>query len=174
MATQRDDFFAAPEHGGFGRKASRAGLRGTIKALVVSALALGSAASLIPVASADPVANLRSQVDAARGKCAALQWDPILTQVATRANTETAAFAVHNARFIPFEDPVPVLQELGYPAGKARLLPGYGADAATAIHGVIVFGWEAIPDCTYTRYGLAVSDDPGLKFALAALVLAGD
>ena len=72
---------------------------------------------------------------------------------------------------------MPVLHDLGYKAGKAKLIPGYADTAAKAIRGVIVHGWQVIPDCTYTKYGVNVLENPeGLHggYVLAALVLAGD
>ncbi|BCO39286.1 hypothetical protein MINTM001_04250 [Mycobacterium paraintracellulare] len=101
----------------------------------------------------------------------------MLNDVAQRANGETQSYIEHTARFEPFEDPMPVLHDLGYKAGKAKLIPGYADIEAKAIRGVIVHGWQAIPDCTYTKYGVNVLDNPeGMHggYVLAALVLAGD
>ena len=114
------------------------------------------AVSLAPTSVADATANLRSQVDAARGGCPPLQSDPVLNDVAQRANGETQSYIEHTARFEPFEDPMPVLRDLGYKAGKAKLIPGYADIEAKATRGVIVHGWQAIPDCTYTKYGVNV------------------
>jgi hypothetical protein len=143
--------------------------------VVLSSAALASvlAVSLAPTASADEVADLKTQVDAARGGCPPLQSDPILDGMAQRANTESQAYIQHTARFVPFEDPMPVLHQLGYPAAKARLIPGYGDVEAKAIHGVTVQGWQAIPDCSYTKYGLNVLANVDGGYVLAALVLAG-
>ncbi|WP_111510848.1 hypothetical protein [Mycobacterium kyogaense] len=127
-----------------------------------------------PSAAADATASLRTQVDALRGTCPPFQLDPVLNDLALRANTETTAYKEHTARFIPFEDPLPVLHEMGYQAGKAKLHVGYGDSADKAILGVTIFGWETLPDCTYTRYGLNVMDHADRGYVLAALVLAGD
>ena len=135
------------------------------------------AVSLAPASAADATADLRSQVDAARGGCPPLQSDPVLDDVAQRANGETQSYIDHTARFEPFEDPMPVLHDLGYKAGKAKLIPGYADIEAKAIHGVIVHGWQAIPDCSYTKYGVNILENPqGMHgaYVLAALVLAGD
>ncbi|WP_157888901.1 hypothetical protein [Mycolicibacterium fortuitum] len=135
-------------------------------------LALGLAAlSCAPHSTAD-TSTLRSAVDGARPPCPAFESDPILDGVASRANTETRAFKEHRARFVPFEDPMPVLQTLGYPAGKAKLIPGYGDTEEKAVRGVMVHGWEAIPDCTYTKYGVNVL--PGDGYVLTALILVGE
>lgn len=160
-----------------GRPFRRVRLRRLKTTLGSALLAAILALSLAPTSAADATATLRSQVDAARGGCPALQSDPVLNDVAHRANTETQSYIEHTARFEPFEDPMPVLRDLGYSAGKAKLIPGYGDIEAKAIRGVVVHGWEAIPDCTYTRYGVHVLDNSeGTrgKYTLAALVLAGD
>lgn len=149
-----------------------------MKACLLSAMITAVlAVSLAPASAADATAELRSQVDAARGGCPPLQSDPVLNDVAQRANGETQSYIEHTARFEPFEDPMPVLRDLGYKAGKAKLIPGYADTEAKATHGVIVHGWQAIPDCTYTKYGVNVLENPqGLHggYVLAALVLAGD
>jgi hypothetical protein len=145
------------------------------KAALASAIAVAVLAILLaPPSVADAAANLESKVDAARGRCAPLRPDPVLTDVAQRANFETQSYIEHTARFIPFEDPMPVLHDLGYNAGKAKLLAGYGDTEDKAIHGVIVVGWEAIPDCTYTKYGLNLLDNPDGGYVLTAAVLSGD
>ena len=130
--------------------------------------------ALAPTAVADGVGDLKTQVDAKRGGCPLLQPDALLDGVAQRANAESQSYIEHTARFVPFEDPMPVLRELGYPAGKAKLIPGYGDVEAKAIHGVTVQGWQAIPDCSYTKYGLNLLTSADGAYVLAALVLAGD
>jgi hypothetical protein len=133
-----------------------------------------------PLASADSTADLRSAVAAKRGGCRALQSDPVLEGVAQRANLETQQYVSHIARFQPMEDPMPTLRQLSYPARKAKLLAGL-ADAhqfvdapQKAIYGATLFGWDSIPDCSYTRYGADVITDPATGKTTAAVVLAGD
>jgi hypothetical protein len=97
----------------------------------------------------------------------------VLNDVAQRATGETQSYIAHTARFEPFEDPMPVLHDLGYNAGKAKLLVGYGDIEAKAVHGAVLQGWQAIPDCSYTKYGINLLDnDDG--YVLAAVILAGD
>jgi hypothetical protein len=126
-----------------------------------------------PSSVADSTANLQSQVDAVRGGCSPLQADPVLGQVAQRANTETAANIAHTARFTPVEDVMSILRDMGYPADKGKLIAGYGDSEAKATRGVTVIGWEAIPDCAYARYGVDVLTSSDGGYVLAALVLAG-
>jgi hypothetical protein len=150
--------------------------RRRLLATVLSSAALASLLAVVPAptAAADDTGNLKAQVDAARRKCPPLQPDPVLDGVAQRANHESQSYIEHTARFVPFEDPMPVLHELGYPASKAKLIPGYGDVEAKAIHGVTVQGWQAIPDCSYTNYGLNVLTNANGGYVLAALVLAGN
>lgn len=144
------------------------------------AMHFASAVVLAAPSSADPTADLRSAVAAKRGSCAALQPDPVLDGVAQRANLETQNYASHTARFQPMEDPMPMLRQLAYPAGKAKLLAGFAnvqkfADAPQkAIYGATLFGWDTIPDCTYTRYGADVVTNDSTGNTTAAIVLAGD
>jgi hypothetical protein len=97
----------------------------------------------------------------------------VLYGVAQRADHETRSYIEHTARFEPFEDAMPILRDLGYNASKAKLVAAYGDTQAKAIHGVAVLGWEAIPDCTYTKYGLDVDGNADSGYTVAALILAG-
>ncbi|OMC36733.1 hypothetical protein A5740_00205 [Mycobacterium sp. GA-1841] len=147
---------------------------------LAAAMTLAVAMTFAPAAAADPTADLRSAVAAKRGGCPALQSDPVLEGVAQRANLETQNYANRTARFQPMEDPMPMLRQLSYPAGKAKLLAGFAstqkfADAEQkAIYGATLFGWDTIPDCTYTRYGADVLTDANTGNTTAAIVLAGD
>jgi hypothetical protein len=148
--------------------------------VVVVAMMAAAAALLAPLSSADSTADLRAAVAAKRGGCPALKSDPVLERVAQRANLETQNYANHTARFQPMEDPMPTLRQLSYPATKAKLLAGFAdahqfADAPQkAIYGATLFGWDTIPDCSYTRYGADVVTDTKTGKTTAAIVLAGD
>ena len=143
-------------------------------------LLIASAVVLAPPSSADPTADLRSAVEAKRGGCPALQSDPVLDSVAQRANLETQNYASHTARFQPMEDPMPMLRQLSYPANKAKLLAGFAnaqkfPDAQQkAIYGATLFGWDTIPDCSYTRYGADVVTNGDTGNTTASIVLAGN
>lgn len=143
-------------------------------AVVAGTMTATMAILLAPTSNADPTTILRSATAGKRGGCPALQADPVLDWVAQRANGETQSYADHTARFTPFEDPMPVLRELAYPAGKAKLLAGYGESQEKAVYGAVLFGWEAIPDCTFTRYGADVLNKTDQGYSLAAVVLVGE
>lgn len=150
------------------------------RVVAAAMMSVVTAIVLAPSSSADPTADLRSAVAAKRGGCPALLSDPVLEGVAQRANLETQNYANHTARFQPMEDPLPTLRQLSYPAGKAKLLSGFAnvdqfPDAPQkAIYGATLFGWDTIPDCSYTRYGADVVTDPKTGNTTAAVVLAGD
>jgi hypothetical protein len=137
----------------------------------------GLTISFAPPAAADPTANLKSQVDSARGStgCPPLQRDPVLDGVAQRANRETEGYVAHTARFTPLEDPTQALRDLGYKARKTQLLAGYGDVDGDfedkAIRGAVMQGYDVIPDCTYTKYGVAVLSNALAKYAISAVVL---
>lgn len=139
-----------------------------------------TATMLAPTASADTTGELKSAVAAKRGGCQALQSDPVLDAVAQRANLETLAYAGHTARFQPIADPMPMLRQLSYPAGKAKLLAGFGdaqqfADPQQkAVYGATLFGWDTIPDCSYTRYGADALTDPKTGNVFTLLLLVGN
>lgn len=133
-----------------------------------------------PTASADFTGELKSAVQAKRGRCPALQSDPVLDQVALRANLETQAYVGHTARFQPMEDPMPLLRQASYPAGKGKMLSGFAdpqqfADPQhVAIHGATLFGWDSIPDCSYNRYGADAATEPNSGKAFVVVVLVGN
>jgi hypothetical protein len=151
----------------------------------VAPILAGLAVSVAPVSAAEPTAELKSSVDSARGtSCPALRSDPILNQVAQRANLSTDSFIGFTSRSQPLgspnADPMPALHELGYPATKAKLLAGYGDPAvegygdiaAKASYGAVLQGYEAIPDCSYTSIGVDLLTNPSKGYALATVILA--
>jgi hypothetical protein len=136
-----------------------------------------------PTSMADGTANLQHAVASARGGCAALQPNSILTDLAQRANLSTDSFILFRARSQPLGSPksdaLPALHQLGYTATKAKILSGYGDPQiedygnveAKAIYGAILQGYEAIPDCAYTRYGVHVLTNQDKGYALATVIL---
>lgn len=140
---------------------------------VAAALTMGANLMIAPVAVADDSANLASQVASARGGCPPLMANPVLTDLARRANAETRANIEHTARSLPFEDPTPLLHDLGYPASKSKLLSGYADDAEKAARGSVLFGWDTLPDCSYTEYGLDLYDGSANGYWLSSVIIAG-
>lgn len=137
-------------------------------ACVLIAFSLAVAGS----ASADPLSDLTGAVDQTRGisQCSPLQSDPLVVRAAQLANQGTNDYLNHHRADVPFSDPMPALKTIGYTGSKARLLSGYGESQTDAIWGLILSGYAAIPDCTYTQYGLDVVQGEG--FVLTSVVLA--
>lgn len=152
-------------------------------------VALGTAAAavfatvLAPLSAADPTANLKSAIDAARSEsgCPPLQPDPILTNVSQRVAREVDDYVKHTAVSLPTSgenDLVPngtgglarVMRESGYPTNRLKLLSGYGDyrtggpgdNEAKAIKAAVLqgLGFEALSDCTrYTKYGVSAINE---------------
>ncbi len=141
----------------------------------LSSAALVLTLAAAPTAAADTTSDLRAAVLGVRAGCPSMQADSTLDKVAERANYETQAYYTHTAQSIPFEDPMPELRDLGYHANKAKLIPSYGDSVEKAIGGITMAGFQAIPDCSYTRYGVNVLDNSSSAgYVLAALMLVGD
>jgi hypothetical protein len=83
----------------------------------------------------------------------------------------TSDYISHRSAAVPFTDPMPALKTIGYEGSNALLLSGYGTDEADAIHGLLLEGREAIPNCSYTQYGVSSMRDDG-GFNLTSVVLA--
>jgi hypothetical protein len=75
--------------------------------------------------------------------------------------------------FPPIDKPLPILKDLGYRGGKAAMALGASKTEAGAIKGVLLEGWNTIPDCSYTDYGVSVLHNKTRNEILTALVLAG-
>ena len=123
-------------------------------------------------ASADPDSSLDAAVNSARAAstCAALQPDSLVTRAAQMATRETSDYISHRSAVVPFTDPMPALKTIGYTGKKAVLLTGYGANEQNAIHGLILEGQAALPDCAFAHYGANAQQEDG--FVLTSVVLA--
>jgi hypothetical protein len=128
-----------------------------------------------PAAVADFDGNLTDAVAQARAaSCVALVADPTATQTAAFAAKSTEAYLNHEARVVPISDPMPVLKDRGSTARKAKLLSGAGQTEADAIKSVLVSGYNVIPDCSYTQFGVSTLPNTNLGgYFLASVVLAG-
>jgi hypothetical protein len=140
--------------------------------------------SVAPTSAADATANLKDAVESAHGGCPALQSNPVLNDMARRVNLSQDSYILFRARSQPVGAPkgdiLPALHQLGYNADKAKTLfgygdpeiSGYGDVEAKAIYGAILEGYEALPDCTYKKYGVDVLANESKGYALATVILA--
>ena len=140
--------------------------------MVISSLA--ASVLLAPAAVADSADSLRAAVMAARtASCGPLRSDPIVERVAENVNQSTDAWIDHTARAVPVPDPLPVLKDFGYGGSKATMAQGTGHTGADAIKGLLLGGYNKVPDCSYKDYGVSVMQNRTTKRFLMALVLAG-
>lgn len=151
------------------------GRRGLRVALVVVVTVLTAGISLAPSAHADSAANLRDALTSARGgmSCGPLRSDPVVEQVAEKINQSTEDYLNHTATQVPIDNPLLGLKVLGYGGGKAKLIQGAGKTEANAIKGLVLEGYDKIPDCSYNAYGASMLRNERTDRYLAAVVLAG-
>jgi len=140
---------------------------------------VASAVVLAPTATADPTADLKAGMDAARSEtgCPPLVLDPILTAVSQRVAGEMSDYVAHTATSLPTTGDndllptgaggvLPVMRQAGYNTNNARLILGYGDhrmggsgdNQAKAVRATVLQaqGFEAISNCEYSRYGLTL------------------
>ncbi|WP_155765560.1 hypothetical protein [Mycobacterium colombiense] len=143
--------------------------------MVMFATLLCAGVSLAPSVFADSVATFRDVLSQARSgtSCGQLRSDPVVEQVAEKINRMTDDWLNHTGTQVPTDDPLPGLKILGYGGNKATLLRGAGKTEADAIKGVLLEGYKAIPDCSYTSYGVSMMRNDVSDHYLTAAVLAG-
>jgi hypothetical protein len=160
-----------------GRSASiihrrRLSIRSAAPIVTVSSVAI----VLAPPVLADSVATAKDAIASLRGgtSCPALRDNPIVEQAADIINRSTDDYLNHTATRTPIEDPLPGLKDLGYTGNKAVLLLGSNPNEAGALKGALLEGYAAIPDCSYTDYGVSVRRNESTGHSLISIVLAGD
>lgn len=123
--------------------------------------------------AADPLANLTDAISSARGPgCPSLHYQPAIEQAALWINQSFDGYYTHTRPNPPISDPFPALKEAGYAASKALLLLGHAGTETDAIRGPVLEGYEAIPDCSYTDFGVSVLQNDELRYSITAVVLA--
>lgn len=160
--------------GGWGRAPEDFRRTGSIRSVLVMALVFSGGVVLAPSALAD-AADVKAVLASARGgtSCAPLTDNPIVTHAAEIINKSTDDYVEHTARHVPIADPLPGLRDLGYSGDKAILLQGARPNEADAIKGMLLQGYAAIPDCSYTDFGVDVRRNETTGYSLIAVVLAG-
>lgn len=145
-------------------------------AIAIIATVASAGLLLAPPARADLVGHLQDAVAQARAgsSCGPLHPDPVAARVAMIANKSYPDWLAHISTSPPITDPLPGLKELGYAGNKGKFLGGVSKkSAADAIKGVLLEGYAAILDCSYTDYGASMLSDQASGYTLAAVVLAG-
>jgi hypothetical protein len=131
--------------------------------------------SLASPASADLAGDLQAGLTQKRAatSCAPLKPDPVADHVAAIINRSYSDWLDHASTDPPITDPLPGLKELGYRASAGKFLGGVSKkNQADAIKAALLEGYAAIPDCSYTDYGLNISRNEASGYTLAAVVLA--
>jgi hypothetical protein len=144
-------------------------------AAVVSAVS--AAAVLAPPAVADPAPEIQQAVVAVRSSasCGPLNYNPTVEHAADIINRSTYTYLNHTAQNVPADDPHPtaIVKDLGINARNVLSLQGAGHSEADAIKGVLLEGRAAIPDCSYTDFGVSLLHEEQTDFTLAVVVLVG-
>lgn len=124
--------------------------------------------------SAENVQSAIAQARAAQSGCAPLKPNPIVARVAAVVNKSYSDWLAHLSTSPPIMDPVPGLKELGFPGGKGIFIGGVSKTSESdAIKGSILEGYKAIPDCSYTDFGVDFFLDEASGYRMVAVVLAG-
>jgi hypothetical protein len=147
-------------------------VRASASPVIVTTI-LAASVSLAPTAVADSADSLRAAVTAVRqGTCQPLRSEPVVEQAADIVNRSTDVWLDHKGRAVPVPDPLPVLKDLGYGGGRAVQVQGAGNTDAEAIEGLLVVGYDIVPDCSYTDFGVSVMQNQSTGHYLAVVVLA--
>jgi hypothetical protein len=145
-----------------------------VSAVVV--LAVFSGGILLPSpALADPSETFKSAVASARAgtSCGPLRYNPVVEQVAQISNRSTDQYLNHATAKVPVSDPAPGLKDLGYHGKKGALLNGAARNEADAIKATLLEGFDKVPDCSYTDFGVSMLRNQWNGYYLTSLVLAG-
>jgi hypothetical protein len=138
---------------------------------------LGLGALLAPPAAADPAPAVQQAVVDARGaaSCGPLNYNPTVEHAADIVNRSTYTFLDHSAENVPADDPHPtaIVKDLGIKANKVSSFQGAAHNEADAVKGALLEGRNAIPDCSYTDFGVSLLFEPQSDFTLAVVVLVG-
>lgn len=147
----------------------------TIGSTLVIMTVVSASVALAPPTLADQVATFKDAVASLRSgtSCPPLHYNPIVEQAADIINRSTDAYLNHTATHVPIADPLPGLKDLGYRGNKATLLQGAHKNPSDAIKGAILQGHAAIPDCSYTDYGVSMFRNDKSGYNLTSAVLAG-
>ena len=138
---------------------------------------VGLNALLAPPVSAEPAPELQQVIVAVRNSssCQPLTYNPTVEHAADIVNRSTYTYLNHTAENVPADEqhPTAILNDLGIKANKVLSLQGAAHNEADAIKGVLLEGRNAIPDCSYTDFGVSLLNEGQSDFILAVIVLVG-
>lgn len=145
---------------------------------MIGLASLVTTVSVAVPAAAQPDDAFTAAVTAARSasSCDPLRYDPTLERAAGIVNSSTESYFDMTSAVIPADtapQPLPILKDLGSPAGRATLLQGASATPGMDIKGAIVQGYATIPDCSYTDFGTSTIYSESTGYSMVVAVLAG-
>ncbi|WP_231995469.1 hypothetical protein [Mycobacterium sp. 1274756.6] len=97
----------------------------------------------------------------------------MVEEAAEAVNRSTDEYLSHAASQVPITDPRDGLRELGYEGQSVHLLQGAHRSAELSIKGAILEGYDAIPDCSFTDFGVSSRMNTDKGYYLTAVLLAG-
>ena len=102
-----------------------------------------------------------------------MRSDPVIDQTAREINETTDRWINFASRALPETDALPRLKDLGYGGDRATILSGAATTDANAIKGLLLQGYLAIPDCSFTDFGVSAMYNEKKGMTLTTVVLAG-
>jgi hypothetical protein len=138
-------------------------------------LTTGAGAVLAPSAASGHAVKAEQAVATARGStsCAPLQYNSTVEHAADIINQSTLKYLNHTAKDVPVDNPntAAIMKDLGVETAKVIPLQGAAYSESDAIKGVLLEGREAIPDCSYTDFGVSRLYEPESRYTLVVVVL---
>lgn len=130
----------------------------------------------LPVAQAvaDPAPTAARAVAAARGTaCGPLHYNPVVERAAEIVNRSTMVYLNHTGENIPADGPHPtaILNDLGIEVREDQSLHGAGRTDVDALKGLLIQGYQAIPNCSYTDFGASHLYDELTGYHLVVVIL---
>jgi hypothetical protein len=148
---------------------------GNVVAAMVPIICVG--VLIAPSAAAGAAPEVEQAVTSARGAaaCGPLQYNPTVERAADIVNSSTLTYLNHNSENVPADDPHPtaIVKDLGINTDKVVSLQGAGHVEADAVKGLLLQGYKAIPDCSYTDFGVSLLHEEQSNLTLVAVVLVG-
>jgi hypothetical protein len=146
-----------------------------LKRSIATMVALSAPVLLAPTVHADPAPDIQGAVASLRGNssCPPLRYDPVVEQAAATITRVNAGYVNHTGTTEPVSDALPGLKDLGYGGSKATILQGAAPDHGDSVKAMLLEGYAALRDCSYTDFGVDVRSDDSTGITYSALVLAG-
>ena len=147
-------------------------------AVMVFTPVAGVGVLLAPLAAASPAPDVAQAVASARAgaQCGPLRYNPVVEHAAEIVNRSTYDYLKHTAKSVPIEEPHPtaIMKDLGIGAGKVLSLKDSSEKEADAIKGMLLQGYAAWPDCSYTDFGVSLLHEEQTGYFLVIVVLVGE